>query len=297
MKRVLKWAGLGLLVVLAVVVTGVGTVSCVSDSRIAERYEIDPDPVEVPTDEASLAEGERLYLSRGCGDCHAADGGGRVIMDAPPARVVGANLTRLTRNYRSEDWARAVRHGVARDGHPIILMPAHEYRVVIRDSELGKIIAHVRTLPPVERDLPPTEVRVLGNLLHIAGALPLVPAELIDHDTAPESPPEPTATAEYGANLIIACFGCHGEGLSGGPIPGAPPELGIPANLTPHESGLAAWTEEDFFRAMREGKRPDGAELDPLQMPWRNFQHMTDTEISALWAHLRTVPAREHGLR
>jgi len=96
MKRVLKWGGVGLLVLLVILATGVGTVSCISDSRIAERYEVDPEPVEVPTDEASLVEGERLYLSRGCGDCHAADGGGRVIMDGPPGRVVGANLTRLT---------------------------------------------------------------------------------------------------------------------------------------------------------------------------------------------------------
>ena len=40
---------------------------------------------------------------------------------------------------------------------------------------------------------------------------------------------------------------------------------------------------------MRTGRRPGGAELHEF-MPWREFRHMTDAELSALWLYLRSVP-------
>jgi mono/diheme cytochrome c family protein len=100
-------------------------------------------------------------------------------------------------------------------------------------------------------------------------------------------------TPAYGKYLasVSGCHGCHGFGLSGGPVAG-PPGLPLAANLTP--TGLGGWTESDFVRAMREGRRPDGRELDPF-MPWRNFAAMTDTELAALWAYLRSAAPRKTG--
>ncbi len=68
------------------------------------------------------------------------------------------------------------------------------------------------------------------------------------------------------------------------------------ANITPHESGLKGWTEADFFRALREGKRKDGSGILP-QMPWQAYGQMSDVEIKALWAYLQTVPPSEKGER
>ena len=56
------------------------------------------------------------------------------------------------------------------------------------------------------------------------------------------------------------------------------------------------WTEADFMRALREGKRKDGTDLLP-QMPWKVYRLMKDVELKALWTCLQTVPALEKGNR
>jgi hypothetical protein len=54
---------------------------------------------------------------------------------------------------------------------------------------------------------------------------------------------------------------------------------------------------DDFKRAMREGKTPDGRTLNPRQMPYPVFAHLTDVEVEAMYRFLRTVPARPAGER
>ncbi len=76
------------------------------------------------------------------------------------------------------------------------------------------------------------------------------------------------------------CRGCHGEGLSGGKIQGDP-NIPIVANITLHETGLKDWTETDFVRAMREGKRRDGTAISEF-MPWKAYGQMREPAVSAL---------------
>lgn len=63
------------------------------------------------------------------------------------------------------------------------------------------------------------------------------------------------------------------------------------ANLTPHETGIGTWTEEQFFRALREGKfkgMPNGRNLLP-PMPWEGYRHLPDEDISAIFAYLKSI--------
>lgn len=63
------------------------------------------------------------------------------------------------------------------------------------------------------------------------------------------------------------------------------------ANLTPDPTGTGNWTEENFTRALREGKfkgLANGRQLLP-PMPWEMFRHMTDLEISAIFAYLQSI--------
>lgn len=296
MKRVLKVVGIGLGVLVALLFVSVGVAYGVSVSKEGETYAVREDSFEIPTSPEALAEGERLYISRGCGDCHEADGGGRTIMDDAPARVSGSNLTRACDEYSARDWSRAVRYGLRADGTALVFMPSHEY-YGMSDHDLAAIAGYVASLPDVTRELPPNEVRMLGRIIDLAGGFALFPASQIDHAAERPHAPEPAPTAEYGAYLGVGCTGCHGAQLSGGSIPGAPPELGVPLNLTPHETGLASWSQDDFVRAMREGVTPDGRHLSPEQMPWRNLGRMTDVELHALWAWLRTLPPVAEGNR
>jgi hypothetical protein len=100
-----------------------------------------------------------------------------------------------------------------------------------------------------------------------------------------------------GRYLAASCWGCHGRGFAGAPGPGAAPGRPLAANLTPDaQSGIGAWSEADFIRALREGVRPDGSAISDA-MPWKNFGRMNDTELKALYRFLRQVPAQPHGNR
>jgi len=52
----------------------------------------------------------------------------------------------------------------------------------------------------------------------------------------------------------------------------------------------------DFTRALREGRRPSGTEINPF-MPWRSYRRMTDDEIGALWLYVQSVPPKPYGGR
>lgn len=175
-------------------------------------------------------------------------------------------------------------------------MPSYEY-VYLTDADLAALVAYLRSLPPVDRTLPESQIGPMARLLYVAGRLDvLVPAAMIDHEVTRPADVIPGPTVEYGAYLSVVggCSGCHGPGLSGGRIPGTPPDFPPATNITP--AGIGSWTEEDFFVALREGRRPDGSTIDP-RMPWAYTAQMTDDEIRALWLYLRTVPPRETGSR
>jgi hypothetical protein len=64
------------------------------------------------------------------------------------------------------------------------------------------------------------------------------------------------------------------------------------ANLT--TTGLGAWTDADFIKAMRTGMRPDGRVLNTF-MPWPYYAQMTDDELHAIWRFLQVLPDRPTG--
>jgi mono/diheme cytochrome c family protein len=63
------------------------------------------------------------------------------------------------------------------------------------------------------------------------------------------------------------------------------------ANLTSDQTGIGNWKEENFIRAMREGKAKGivgNRDLLP-PMPWFNFRHMTDEDLKSIYAYLKTT--------
>ena len=75
---------------------------------------------------------------------------------------------------------RTIRDGVRPDGSALIFMPSYEYRGIGPD-DLGALISWIKSMPPVDTELREQEVGPLGRVLYLTGALPLVPAEMIDH--------------------------------------------------------------------------------------------------------------------
>lgn len=298
--RALKWIGIAVGSLFGLIVVGVGVLYALTGRRISKHYEVAGIEVPVPTDSVSIARGWRLTQTRGCAECHTADLGGGTFINVPVvAELYSANLTSgnggVSGRYKTAaDWERAIRQGVTPEGRPLIFMPSQEF-YHLSDEDLGALIAYLRSLPPVDRTHPDQAVGPVGRGLFISGRLPLIPAELVDHAAPRPVAPAPGVTAEYGKYLAVTCAGCHGQTLSGGPIPGAPPEMGVPRNLTPHSpTGLGGWTLADFDNAVRHGTSKNGYTLGK-DMP--RFTHLTDDEVAAIWTYLQTVPAKAFGGR
>lgn len=295
-RGVLRWGGRILGGALVLVLLGAGSVYGVSERRGHRRFAVPEHALAVESTPEAIARGEHLATIRGCNDCHAHTMGGRTIVDDPAiGRLVSSNLTagRPGGPLDARDWERAVRHGVRRDSTPLALMPAHEY-TGMSDEDLAAIIAWTRSLTPVRDSLPAMRIGPLARALHTAGEFVLYPAEQVAHAGPHPARVEPTADARYGAYLAAGCTGCHGPTFSGGKIPGAPPDWLPAANLTP--TGLAGYTEEGFIATLRTGVRPDGRPLRP-PMASAAWAEMTDVELRALWAYLRTLPPKETGSR
>ena len=153
----------------------------------------------------------------------------------------------------------------------------------------------VRTVPQVERETGSTKIKTLGKILDRKGMIPIDIARKIDHGKIEIGPP-PAPTAEYGSWIARQCSGCHGERMSGGPIPGAPPDFPVPLNITPHATGLKGWTYEDFEKIATTGVRKNGKKLADF-MPIEGIRNMDDVERHALWAHLQSLPPVAFGSR
>ena len=247
--------------------------------------------------ERAISRGRHLVESRtSCDGCHGKDFGGAAVIDiALVGHWVAPNLTSgegsVTRGFTANDWDRAVRHGVRRNGRSSS-MPSQDF-ANLTDHELSDIVAYIRALPPVNRVLGPVKFGPVFAFMIATDPKAFV-AFTIDHDKPHViEPPAAAPSAELGQHIVQVCRGCHGPQLSGGRLAGDP-DMPIVANLTPHETGLKSWSEGDFIRALREGKRKDGTAIDKA-MPWEAYGRMTDTELKAVWAYLQTVPAVEKG--
>lgn len=270
-----------------------------SAMKIDKTYDIPLTDITIPSDSATIARGKHLVEAIGkCQDCHGADLGGKVFIDDPGlGRLSASNLTRggVGAQYTDAEFLRALRHGVKRDGHGARIMPSEDWQY-LADDDAAAIIAYIRSVPDVQRDLPPFELRPLGRALVGAGMLPMVTADLIDHNRVhPKSMP-PDTSLEYGKYLanIGGCTGCHGPGLSGGRVPGTPPDLPTAANITP--SGIGHYSDAELEAILRTGMRPSRVKVDEF-MPWRATAKMDSIEMRATIKYLRSVPPREFGNR
>jgi cytochrome c553 len=223
-------------------------------------------------------------------------GGGNTVDAGPVGSFTGPNITSggVGAQYSDAELARLVLHGVKRDGRSVKFMPVQEINW-LPDEDIAAILSYVRSVPTVHKASGETRIGLLGKVLDRRNMMAIDVARRIDHTQRATAPP-PAATAAYGAFVAKACTGCHGEHMSGGKIPGAPPSMPIPANLTQHETGLKTWSFEDFERALNTGTRPDGSKIDPF-MPYEAYSKLDDTEKRAIWAYLQSLPPMAFGGR
>ncbi len=283
MRRVLKWIGvvLGAIVGLVLIVAAILYVR--TGMRLNKVYDIQPAAVVVPTDAASIERGAHLAAIF-CAGCHGEDFSGTAFFeDESLGSIPAPNLTPGTGGADSEftdaDWVLAIRHGLEPDGTPLLVMPSASL-YYLSDTDLGALIAFLKSLPPVDKEWDERQLTPLARILVAVGAMgDAISAETIDHTGPRPVAPAAGVTVDYGEYLATTggCRDCHGAGLTGGksPDPAAPPA----PDITPG-GALKTWTQADFVTAVHTRK----SEF----MPWEDLNHMTNDELSALWLYLQS---------
>lgn len=302
MKKILKWAGISFGILVSLIVLANFVLYALGEARLTRVYSVPEESLAIPIDEAALAEGKRIFQYRGCEACHGEQLQGVVYLDNPAiGQVITPNLTTgeggIDAQRTDADLLRSIRHGIRPDGTPLLFMPSTEF-YYLSDQDLGRVIAYIRSVPPVNNEMPPSKLSITGRIvMNIAKEITFLPAELIPHDAPRPVAPEPGITPEYGEYLSHSCKVCHGLTLSGGEIPGFPPEWPSAPNLTSGEdSRLPMWGEEGFIQIIKTGQK-HGRAINPDYMPWESYRHMTDDELQAVYIYLQSLPPKDFGNR
>ena len=136
---------------------------------------------------------------------------------------------------------------------------------------------------------------------------PKRPEPLIDGYYPSYPKPMPTTNAdaqqqiERGEYLakIGDCIACHTNvkgktpAFAGGLPIATPFGTFYSPNITPDKkTGIGNWTEQDFIRAIKDGRDPDGHNYFPV-FPYLYFSNMTDDDVRAMYAYFMSIPPVE----
>lgn len=264
---------------------------------------------------ANPVNGERLFWAGGCGSCHAAEKArgedkkrlaGGLALKTPFGTFYVPNISPdpLTGigGWSDAEFVTAMIKGVSPDDrHYYPAFPYTSYQRMSIDDVLD-LKSYLDTLPAIVHQVPPHELpfpfsirRGLGlwKLLYLDG-------RKVTHD------PMASDAINLGAYLVNGpghCGECHtprneigglvaGRALSGAKAAeGAQADSFVP-NITPHESGLGAWSEADIAYALESGFTPEydtlGGSMGSVQ---DNMAHLPAADRAAIAAYLKSIPA------
>lgn len=265
-----------------------------AEGRMHRKVDLEVRAVALAADQPVLDRGRYLYASRGCVDCHGSNGGGTLFLDDGSMRIKGPNISpgkgNVVAGYRTEDWVRAIRHGVAPGGRPLMIMPSEDYNR-LTDADLAALVSYLKTMAPAEGGPAIVELPLPARVLYGFGILKDAAAK-IDHSLPPAEPVAEGINIAHGAYVANMCIGCHGPQLAGGRIPGGPPDWPPASNLTTAEESVMPRypTAESLLALFRTGARPDGTAVKV--MPFGSLKEMSETDVRALHLYLRSLPAK-----
>lgn len=290
-KKILKWVGIVLGSLIGLLVLALVVLYLLGSAKLNKTYDVPVEAITIPAEADAAQRGEHLTKIMLCTRCHGDNLAGKVYFDEPGLLTIPSpNLTAgrggIGQTFTDEDWLRAIRHGVGSDGRGLFLMPAPAFQAY-SEKDTAALVAYLKSLPPVDHNLPERRFEPIAYVMTGLGALPPMPVDLVDH-SAPYPTVEAGLTKEYGQILAATCKECHGEKLNGIPF-GPPGQQVITPNLTPGGE-LADWSEADFITTIRTGVTPTNRPLIE-DMPWKDYGKMTDDELKALWMYLQSLPA------
>ena len=230
--------------------------------------------------------------------------GGNVLSDELedfPGKLVSSNLTPHKETglgaWTDGEIMRAIREGVNKEEETLFpMMPYGNYRTM-SDNDAKAVVAYLKTLEPAPRPNPHAQTDIDFPVSFFINFAP-TPVEGVVPD-----PPldDPVARGKYLVTLG-SCNDCHSAMSKGSPVEGRQWAGGVVAkladgsevvtsNITPdEETGIGAYTYEDFVTLMRTGVKRNGAPIAINFMPWSEYKGMTDKDLQDMWAYLKTLP-------
>lgn len=311
--KILLWSVLALVVVLALAITfTIGWRPFIGpQARTLTARKFDSTPVRVERGEYLVSH----VLD--CMDCHAehdwtrhdapvvpgtlGSGQDMNLLKGFPGQVYAPNITPDAETgagtWSDDQLARAIREGVGHDGRALFpFMPYPDFRN-LSDEDLASIVVYLRSLPAVKKQRQPTALIFPVNYLIRSVPQPLNAAV-----------PEPdVSTPEKRGKYLVSVAGCtdchtpqdaHGQPLpgmdfAGGFILDGPWGRVASANITSDASGIPYYDQVMFVQTMRTGF-VKARKLSQI-MPWRTYSGMTDEDLAAIFAYVKTLkPVRHH---
>ncbi len=286
MHRALRWLRNTIAAVVVLLLVAAATLYALSERILRRTYEEPLVSVPVPADSASIADGERLSWIHGCRGCHTPSLAGQWFEDDFwIGRIAAPNLTEVARLYSDPELVRVIRRGVRPDGRSVVVMSSEMF-APLSDADLGRIIAYLRSVPPVAGLPRSVKLGPLAWLGLVTGQYE--PAAVLvrraDSLTASGYFPDPGDPDAEGAYLArTACAECHGVQLAGSDFA---PDLRI----------AKGYTREQFAHFFQTGEALGGRDLPLMSEVARNrFSHFTDEEEDALYAYLMARAAADQG--
>ncbi|HEY8615892.1 cytochrome c [Phenylobacterium sp.] len=275
MKRLLRWAGLGLASLVTVVLCATLGAFAASELMIRRSYPKAQVRIVAAAEPQAVARGRRLAVLNGCHDCHGEAFEGRLFHDEMPLlRAWGPNLTLAAAEQTDADLDRAIRKGVAADGHTLWVMPSEAF-ARLTDAEAADLLAYIRSFPVTGERQPRLQVGPMGRVGVLLGKFDSAPA-MLKKEGAVQLPfvgPE----HEAGRDVARTCIECHGPALEGREILKAP-DLAI----------AASYDLADFETLMRTGVAAGGREVGLMSGASRTrFHALSAAEVKALHDYLR----------
>jgi mono/diheme cytochrome c family protein len=252
------------------------------------------------------------YLVNGiltCGNCHTPKGpggveardklhaGGVIEWDTPTFKVKGPNITpdpdTGIGKWTDAQIKVAIQDGKHPDGHPLApIMPFAFYKV-FTPGDIDAVVAYLKSVPPIRNQSQAPMYKAPMQLEHVPNA-----------DKAMTEPDlrDPVKRGFY-LVTIGHCMECHTPmergarvweryGAGGFRFTG-PFGESFSRNITSHkDKGIGNWTDAEIKRAITQGIRKDGSPLKP-PMGYAWYARMTEADLSAIVAYLRTVPPKE----
>jgi mono/diheme cytochrome c family protein len=253
-----------------------------SDIELYEVYNVPIQPIELSVEPGMVAEGERLSRVRGCFWCHGQLlEGQQYFAEADKGLIaVAPNLTRKVREYTPSEFARAVRHGIKKDGTSVQpAMPSFAF-YNMSDADIGAIITYIRSLPLQEGFEGEFRLLPVGWFRWVDGQFPPNAADLIDHVAARPDPSLDGSPVDRGRYLAESiCTECHGDNG----------RIRVPNS--PDLIVAAAYSREDFYRLIRTGVPLGGRKIDYHMVDVSKYRYteLRNDEVDALYAYFRSL--------